>query len=392
MFSAFVVSTLNQFRELGIGILGYGFMGKAHSNAWMRLRSLFYPESTIPKLVGVAGRSETGLKEFATRYGYSKTFADWHQMVADPQVEILDNTAPNDLHTEPCIEAAQQGKHVICEKPLARTSEEALRMLEAVRSANVKHMVAFNFRFAPAVRLAWELLKRGRIGKPYTFRGRFLGEWMLDPAEPLSWRTASSRAGSGSVLDLGSHIIDLARYLVGEPRLVFGVARTFIAERPVEIGSSKLGKVENEDSFSAVVDFGNRVLGTIEASRVCAGRSAHLYFEVNGSEGSIAFDLERINELQLCTREDRIHGFRKVFVLGENDPYYSDWFPHLEGHVLGYEATIVNELHNFLQTVTEKPTVEPHGATFEDGYRCALVCDAILQSARTGQACEISQP
>jgi predicted dehydrogenase len=373
-------------------MLGYGFMGKAHSNAWIRLHSLFHPESMNPKLIGVAGRSETRLKEFAQRYGYSKTFTDWHKMLADPEIEVFDNTGPNDLHLEPCIEAVTQGKHLICEKPLARTGSEAQKMLDAVRSANVKHMVAFNFRFVPAVRLAWELLRQGKIGKPYMFRGRFLGEWMLDPKEPLSWRMASSRAGSGSVLDTGSHVVDLARYLIGEPRLVFGVTRTFISERPIEKGSSKLGKVETEDSFSAVVDFDNGILGTIETSRVCAGRSAHLYFEINASEGSIAFDLERMNELHVCTKEDGIHGFRKVLVLGEKDPYYSEWFPHLESHVLGYNETIVNELNHFLGAVVRKTMVEPHGATFEDGYRCALVCDAILKSGQTGRACEIERP
>jgi predicted dehydrogenase len=312
-------------------------------------------------------------------------------MLADPTIDVFDNTGPPDAHMEPCVESARQGKHVICEKPLARGSDEARAMLDAARSANVKHMVAFNFRFVPAVRLAWELLRQGKIGKPWMFRGRFLGEWMLDPAKPLAWQTSSSRTGSGSVLGQGSHVIDLARYLVGEPRLVFGVTRTFITDRPVEKGSSKLGRVENEDSFSAVVDFDNGVMGTIETSRVCAGRSAHLYFEINGSEGSIAFDLERINELQVCTQEDGLHGFRRVLVLGEKDPYYSEWFPHLESHVLGYEATIVNELHHFLSAVVGNGTVGPHGATFDDGYRCALVCDAILQSARTGRACEIER-
>lgn len=380
---------MHEPKQIGIGMLGYGFMGRTHSSALMRVDSLFYPQPTSTKLVGVTGPSETRRREFAERYHYQRTFGDWHSMLADPEIDVLDNAAPNDMHLSPCLEAAQRGKHVICEKPLARDSEESLAMLDSVRSSNVKHMAGFNFRFVPAVRLAWDLIKQGKIGTPYMFRGQFLSNYMHDPKEPVSWRTSSSRAGSGSLLDLGSHVIDLARFLIGDPRNAFGVSRTFTKERPIEKGSKRMAKVETEDSFSAILGFDSDIIGIVEASRVSAGHSMHLTLEINGSKGSVRFNLERMNELQVCATEDRDCGFRKTMVVREDHPYYSEWYPHLQGHVLGYEGTIVNELHHFLRAVAGEIPVEPYGATFEDGYKCALVCDAVLESARTGKVRQI---
>ncbi len=369
-------------------MLGCGFMARAHSEALIRLRSLFYSESVTPRLVAVTGRSIRPTRQFAETYGYSKSFIDWHKMLSDQEIDVLDNAGPNDVHKDPCIEGSRNGKHVFCEKPLARNSDEAQQMVDAAHSSGIKHMVAFNFRFAPAVRLAWKLVKEGNIGKPYSFRGHYLGDWMLDRRTPLSWRTSLDRSGSGSVLDQGSHLIDLLRYLIGEPEQVFSVTRTLIRRRPAEKGGTRSGKVETEDSFCAILGLERGATAMLEASRACAGHAQHLWFEINGSSGSMLFDTERLNELQVCTGTGR-RGFQKVPVLGKDDPCYSAWFPHLHGHMIGYDATIVNELQHFLRSVSTDSRIEPHGASFEDGYRCSRVCDAILKSARLGRPCEV---
>jgi predicted dehydrogenase len=377
-------------REIGIGMIGYGFMGRAHVNAYRTLSYVLHPPPSLPGLVAVAGRHEQGVREAAARYGFTRHYTDWERLVEDPGVDLLDNGGPNDLHAAPSIAAAEAGKHVICEKPMARDALEARRMLEAARRSGIKHMVAFNYRFVPAVRLAYDLVRAGDLGEIRGFRAAYLQDWLSDPAAPHTWRLDRKSAGSGALGDLGSHVIDLARFLVGEPRWVSATTRTFIGERPLPGGSGRR-PVDVDDAFAATIEFDGGCLGTLEASRFAAGRKNHLKFEINGSAGSLSFDLERLNELRanwMSGTREATRGWTEVLVTEADHPFISDWWP--PGHVLGWEHTFVHELAHFLDAVANDRPVAPLGATFEDGYRNALVCDAILRSAEEGRRVEVS--
>lgn len=376
---------------IGIGMLGYAFMGKAHSNAYKKLPYMVFPPPALPRLVAICGRDRTRVAAAARRYGFEKFYTDWREMIADPAVEVLDNGGPNNLHAEPCIEAARAGKHVLCEKPLARTAEEARGMLEAVRKAGVKHMVAFNYRFVPAIRQARELIASGKLGKIYHFRGMYLQEWIMPHYRtPLIWRLDKKVAGSGALGDLGSHIIDLARYLVGEIGAVSAMTRTFIPKRPYANGRKGLGKVEVDDAFVAAVEFTSGAIGTIEATRFAAGHKNYGWLEINGEQGSLRFNLERLNELEVfwVNEEPReTQGFHTVLVSEAYHPWWQHWWPH--GHIIGWEHAMVHEVAHFLECIANNRSVGPHGATFEDGYRAAVICDAILQSARERRQIEV---
>lgn len=374
--------------EIGIGMLGYAFMGKAHSNAYRKIPYIYWPPHAIPRLVRIAGRSEEKVAQAARRYGYESYSTDWHDLLTDERVQVFDNGGPNDLHAEPCIEAAKAGKHIICEKPLGRTAEEARRMLVAVQTAGVKHACAFNYRFVPAIRLARDLITQGRLGKIYHFRARYLQEWIMDPAFPMVWRLEQGTAGSGALGDLGSHIIDLGRFLVGEPARISALTKTFITEREREDGTT--GSVGVDDAFEAIVEFENGAVGTLEASRFASGRKNYNSFEINGEMGSISFNMERLNELEVYLPGEGaadVTGFRQVLVTEANHPFMDVWWP--QGHIIGWEHTFVHELHHFLGAVVDDTEVGPDCATFEDGYRNAVICDAILESARSGRRVDI---
>src|SRR5215216_3332135 len=272
---------------IGVGMLGYAFMGKAHTNAYKKLPYFTWPPPFVPNLVAIAGRNEEAVAEAARRYGYAGYVTDWHELLADDRIQLFDNAGPNDLHSEPTIAAAQAGKHVICEKPLGRDAGESYETWQRVAATGVKHLCAFNYRFVPAVRLARQMLEAGELGEIFHFRGRYLQEWIVDPDFPMVWRLSADVAGSGALGDLGAHVVDLARYLVGDIDSVSAVTKTFIEEREGQ-------KVDVDDAFEAVVTFADGAVGTIEASRFCPGRRNGLSFEVNGSKGSIAFDLERL--------------------------------------------------------------------------------------------------
>src|SRR5207253_6133647 len=217
--------------EIGVGMLGYAFMGKAHSNAFKKIAYMTWPPPLVPRLVGIAGRDADAVGEAAERYGYEYATTDWRRLVADPAIGLFDNGGPNSLHAAPTIAAAEAGKHVVCEKPLGRTAEESYGIWQRVNKTGVKHMCAFNYRFVPAVRLAREMLEAGELGEIYHFRGRYLQEWITDPGFQKVWRLDRKVAGSGALGDLGAHLIDLARYLVGEVTAVQGSTRTFISDR-----------------------------------------------------------------------------------------------------------------------------------------------------------------
>ena len=376
-------------REIGVGMFGYAFMGKAHTNAYKKLPYMMYPPPAVPRLVAVAGRTEEAVKEAMQRYGYEKYYTDWREMLRDPDVQLFDNGGPNDMHAEPCIAAAEAGKHILCEKPMARSTEEAKRMLDAVNKAGVKHMVSFSYRFVPAIRHAYEIVKSGALGEIYHFRAVYLQEWITDPNFPLIWRLDKKVAGSGALGDLGAHIIDLGRFLVGEPKSVMGMTKTFITERPLP-GGNGTGKVEVDDAFEAVVEFENGAVGTLEASRFAPGRKNHEVFEINGSKGSIRFNLERLNELEVFWTDGpkETQGFTNVLVTESFHPFWSNWWPH--GHIIGWEHAFVHEIAHMLDAIVNNKDVAPYGGTFEDGYKNAVICDAILRSSEEGKRISIA--
>ena len=372
--------------SIGVGMLGYAFMGKAHSNAYKTLPYMTWPPPYMPELVAIAGRNEEAVSEAARRFGFEGYVTDWRQLVSDDRIQVFDNAGPNNLHTEPSIAAAEAGKHVICEKPLGRNADESYDAWKKVDAAGVKHMCAFNYRFVPAVRLAREMIAAGELGDIFHFRGRYLQEWIVDADFPMVWRLTKEVAGSGALGDLGAHVIDLARYLLGqEVESVSGLTRTFIEEREGQ-------KVDVDDAFEAAVRFSGGAVGTLEASRFCPGRKNSLCFEINGSKGSIVFDLERLNELQVhlagSSPGEQAQGFRTVLVSEADHPFWQWWWPH--GHMIGWEHSFVHEIHHLLTAIREDSDVAPHGATFEDGYRCAEVCDAIVRSAEAGAREEVA--
>jgi predicted dehydrogenase len=353
----------SELRTIGIGMLGYAFMGKAHARALAMLRQLDVP--LRPELVAIAGRDEAAVAEAAWRYGFAGHVTDWKALVADDRISLFDNSGPNNLHAEPTIAAAEAGKHVICEKPLGRDASESYETWQRVKAAGVKHMCAFNYRFVPAVRLAREIIESGQLGELQHFRGASQHEW--GTTEGDIWRFQPANAGSGALGDLGAHVIDLARYLVGAIAEASAMTQTFVPGRDVD------------DAVESTVRFASGAVGTIEASRFCPGRKNHFTWEINGSQGSLAFDLERLNELQYSEGNA---GFRTVLVSEADHPFWQHWWP--QGHMIGWEHSFVHEIHHLLTAIRDDAEVAPHGATLEDGYRAAEICDAMLRSAEQG--------
>jgi predicted dehydrogenase len=357
--------------EIGVGMLGYAFMGKAHSNALKKIAYMTWPPPLVPRLVGIAGRNAEAVGEAATRYGYEYATTDWQELIADDRIGLFDNGGPNSLHAEPTIAAAEAGKHVICEKPLGRDAAESFEIWQRVAATGVKHLCAFNYRFVPAVRLAREMIEAGELGEVRHFRGRYLQDWGDDPGLD-TWRFQPDAAGSGALGDLGAHVIDLARYLNGEIASVAGLVKTFLPGRQVD------------DAIEATVEFDNGSVGTIESTRLALGRRNALQWEINGAKASLAFDMERLNELQVFRDDgDRARGFKTVLVSEGNHPFWEHWWP--PGHIIGWGETFVHELHHLLKAIADNTDVAPYGATFEDGYRAAEVCDAIVRSSASGQ-------
>jgi predicted dehydrogenase len=362
--------------EIGIGMVGYAFMGKAHSHAFRELAYLAWPPPLVPRLVGIAGRNESAVQEAASRYGFDYATTDWRDLVADERIGLLDNGGPNALHAEPTIAAAQAGKHVFCEKPLGRDAAESFEVWRAVAATGVKHLCGFNYRFVPAVRLARELISEGRLGEIRHFRGRYLQDWGDDPTLD-TWRFHPDEAGSGALGDLGTHVIDLARYLVGELRSVAGFVKTFLRGRQVD------------DALEAAVEFESGAVGTIEATRLAFGRRNAFQWEINGSAGSLYFDMERMNELQFVANDDpRERGFRRILVTEGSHPFVGEWW-WPPGHIVGWGDTFMHEAAHLLRAIAEDTDVAPHGATFEDGYRASEIAEAIVRSGVEGRRIEL---
>lgn len=372
--------------EIGVGMLGYAFMGKAHSHAMLTIPHMIYPPPAIPKLVAIAGRNEAAVQEAAKRYGYETYYTDWRDLIKDERIQLFDNGGPNDAHAEPSIAAAKAGKHVLCEKPLGRTADESKMMRDEVMATGVKNLVAFNYRFVPAIRQIRKLVDSGALGQIYHFRAVYLQEWIMPHYDtPLIWRLQKDQAGSGALGDLGAHIIDLARYLVGEVGSVQAMTKTFIPERP-KLDGSGMGKVTVDDAFAAVVEFENGALGTLEASRFAGGRKNGQRLEINAEKGTIVFNLERLNELEVFwvgEQPKETQGFHNVLVSESYHPWWENWWP--QGHMIGWEHTFMHEITHMLDCIVNDKPVSPIGADFEDGYRAAVICDAVVESAETGR-------
>lgn len=361
-------------RPIRIAMIGYQFMGRAHSNAWRQLRHFFEPPRE-PVLQLVCGRDADAVAEAARRLGFAEHTNDWRSAVSRPDVDVVDICTPGDSHHPIALAALAAGKAVLCEKPLANTLAEAREMRDAALRAGVVHMVCHNYRRVPAVALAQRLIAEGRLGRLHHFRGRYLQDWIVDPAYPRVWRLEKARAGSGALGDLGSHVVDLARMLVGEIAEVSGLLETFVRERPREDGLGP-APVDVDDAALALVRFANGALGSIEATRFAPGRKNHNRFEINGSRGSLAFDLERLNELELYLEEGPESGFRRILATDPRHPYASAWWP--AGHALGYEHSFVHTALDFLRGIESGSSPAP---SFEDGFRNQQVLDAILRAA-----------
>lgn len=371
-------------RKLNIALIGYGFMGKAHSNAWRQVRS-FFDVPFEPVLKVICGRNEAELIKAADKFGWQEHSTSWEEVVAREDIDIVDICAPGDMHLPIALAAAASKKIIFCEKPLANTVAEAEQMLVAARSNNCIHMLCHNYRRVPAVALARELIAAGRIGEIYHYRGTYLQDWLVDPDFPRVWRLEKRRAGSGALGDLLSHSIDLARYLVGEITEVSGLLKTFIPERPLP-QSRTMAPVEVDDAALSLVKFERGAVGSIEASRFATGRKNQNRFEINGSSGSIVFNLERMNELELYLDEEANSGFRTIQVTGKGYPYMEGWWPR--GHIIGYEHTFTHTVLDLLRAVAEGRLPTPN---FEDGVRNQLVLDAVERAAGSRKWESVSQ-
>ena len=385
--------------SLGVGMVGYAFMGRAHSQAWRTVDRVF--ELPLrPRLAAICGRDESATNAAAERLGWAATETDWRVLIARDDVQLIDIAAPGTLHAPIAIAALQAGKHVLCEKPLANTLAEAERMSAAADAAfpsGARAMVGFNYRRVPAVALARRLVEEGRIGTLRHVRAVYLQDWLVDPDSPLTWRMRADQAGSGALGDLGAHIVDLARFLAGDEIAgVSAVSATFVEERPLpggpgsvngtraEIGTSTgTGRVTVDDAVIFTARFTSGALGSFEATRYASGRKNGLRIELNGSSGSLAFDLERLNELEFYDGDDTdggaTAGFRRILVTEPEHPYLSGWWP--PGHTLGWEHTFTNQARDLLTTIADGGQPAP---SFADGLAVQRVLDAVHRSAAAG--------
>jgi predicted dehydrogenase len=354
-------------------------MGKAHSNGWRQAEAFCAPRLT-PRRKVMCSLIRREARAGAQAWGWEEVTTDWRAVVGRPDIDVVDICTPGDSHVDIAIAAAEAGKAILCEKPLANSVRDAERMLAAVQRAGVVHMINHNYRRVPAVMLAKHLIAEGKIGKIRHFRGTYLQDWITDPAFPLVWRLDRKQAGSGALGDIGSHSIDLARMLVGEISEVAGATETFVKTRPLPGAPRRRGRVTVDDAAVAAVRFTNGAIGTIEATRMAPGRKNFNRFEINGSLGSIAFDLERLNELEVYFESDPPgeKGFRTILVTERSHPYLNAWWP--PGHIIGWEHTFAHTITDFIDAVARRRSPSPN---FVDGVRNQRVLDAIEQSSRT---------
>ena len=377
-------------KTLNVGLVGYRFMGKAHSNAYRQVGKFFPELETVPVLKALCGRDEAGLRDATELLGWESYETDWRTLIARPDIDVIDIATPGNMHAEIAIAAAKAGKHVLCEKPLGNSADQAKAMLDAVVEAGVLHGIFFNYRKAPAIALAKQLIDSGALGRIYHWRGTYLQDWIADPDFPLVWRLKKETAGSGSHGDLAAHHIDLARYLVGELAEVNGLMETFVKKRPemaatdggfiASSDKSRMGDVTVDDASLFLARFENGAIGTFEATRFALGRKNYSRFEINGSKGSIAFNQERMNELDIYTEDTApgTHGFRTVNVTEGADPYSGHWWP--PAHIIGYEHSFV---HLIFDAFTAFGKGECPSPNFYDGYINNVILDQVEKSAAT---------
>jgi len=370
--------------KLNVCLIGYKFMGKAHSQAWRTVGRFFDPDAQ-PVMKVVCGRDAEAIAKFAERWGWEDASADWQTTVRRDDVDVVDIAAPGSVHCEIAIAAAEAGKHVFCEKPLTFTVADSKKMLAAVRKAGVKHMVNFNYRRCPAVSLAKQMIEAGEIGEVRHVRCTYLQDWLVDPDFPMNWRLRKDAAGSGAHGDLGAHSIDLARFLAGEIAEVVGMTKTFITERPAEGTSDGLTAVAGEGTEQVTVDdcsmflaqFANGATGTFEATRLAPGRKNHNRFEINGSKGSLVWCFEDLNMLEFYSTSDPStqQGFRRIMATEGEHPYAGNWWP--PGHMLGYEHSFTHAAYDLTQSIAND---QPCAPDFHDGAQCVAVLEAVDHS------------
>ena len=381
-------------KQLNVALIGTKFMGKAHSHAWSSAAK-FFNLPAEPVLKVAVGRDQRSLDEFATRWGWQETATDWRQVVARPDIDIVDIATPTALHCEIAVAAAAAGKHIFCEKPLALNVEQAVEMAAAVRTAGVTSYLNHNYRRVPAVMFAKHLIDTGRLGRIFHWRGAYLQSWIIDPEFPLTWHLQAEHAGAGPLWDLGSHSVDLAQFLVGEIESVQALTTTFIKERPLpgaEAGtfragtrdqnSAPRGQVTVEDAAIMATTFADGGIGSFEFTRFATGRKNANLFEIYGDKGAITFDLERLNELAFldATLPAAEQGFRTVLVTEAEHPYLAAWWP--PGHVIGYEHTFTHAVADFIKAVSTQTPIHPD---FDDGVETLRVLEAARRSAESGR-------
>ncbi len=375
---------------LGVGMVGYAFMGAAHSQGWRTVGHVF-DLPLRPVLAAIAGRDASAVQAAATRHGWAATETDWRDLITRDDVQLVDICTPGDSHAEIAIAALEAGKHVLCEKPLANSVAEAEAMTAVAERARVRGqvaMVGFNYRRVPAIAYARRLIDEGRLGALRHLRFTYLQDWLVDPDFPLTWRLQREHAGSGALGDLGAHIVDLAQYLAGEPLVgVSALAETFVRERPLLAGAStglsasagvERGPVTVDDAALFTGRLASGALASFEATRMATGRKNALRLEINGELGSLAFDLERLNELSFHdhTQPAASSGFRRILVTEAEHPYLEAWWP--PGHALGYEHTFTHQARDLVESIATGTGPAP---SFADGLQVQRVLAAVEESA-----------
>ncbi|MBW3635569.1 MAG: Gfo/Idh/MocA family oxidoreductase [Armatimonadetes bacterium] len=375
-------------KEVGIGLIGYAFMGKTHSNAYRQVTKFFEP-SVTPRLRAICGRNEANVSRAADQLGWEGYETDWRKLIDRPDIDIVDISTPGNEHREMAIYAANAGKTVFCEKPLGNSFDDAKAMLDAAEQNKVVNMVCFNYRRVPAIALAKRMIENGDLGRIYHFRARYLQDWIADPNFPLVWRLQKEIAGSGTLGDIGAHILDLSTFLVGKVTSLSGMTETFVKERPLQAettgtegltakASTEMGQVTVDDAAAFMARFDNGAMGVFEATRFAPGRRNFNSFEINGEKGSLAFNFERMNELEYFNAEDPSdrQGFRTINVNENDQPYSGVYWP--AGHIIGYGETFINTVYDLLEGHAKGES--PH-ATFRDGAYNNLVLETIEKSA-----------
>lgn len=380
---------MGEKRQIRIGMIGYKFMGKAHSHAFRDVPFYFDTEA-LPVLQAIAGRDAAGVQAAAAKMGWASHETDWRRLIERDDIDMIDIVTPNNTHVEMAIAAAEAGKHILCEKPLALSLKDAKRMLAAVEKAGVVHMICHNYRFAPAVQYARKLIEEGRLGRIYHFRATFLQDWLMSPDFPLIWRLRKDVSGSGTHGDLGAHIIDLGRFLVGELSEVIGMSETFIKERPLGAEmdihlrsssvSSEKGTVDVDDATAFMARFENGALGVFEVSRFARGNRAGNRFEINGEKGAIRWDMENMNNLHVYLEGDEpgLQGFRTINCTEAEHPFAGAYWP--AGHIIGYEHTFINLAAEMMNGIAAGRSPQPN---FVDGVRNQAVLEAVERSVQT---------